>query len=41
MGRVIEEHGGEKSKKVLQLDEYEGNRYLELAKYFFNKKNHE
>lgn len=41
MANVIEEHGGSRSKKVLQLGEYEGNRYLELAQYFFSKKESE
>ena len=41
MSKVIEEHGGSRSKKVLQLDEYQGSRYLELAQYYFKKKESE
>ena len=41
MSKVLEEHGSASFKKVLQLSEFNDNRYLELAEYRFNKKESE
>jgi hypothetical protein len=41
MPKVIEEHGSASRKKVLQLAEFNDNRYLELGEFYFNNKEKE
>ena len=36
--RVIEEHGSERQKKVIALNEYQGNRTLLLSEHFWSKR---
>ena len=35
--RVLDEHGGEKHRKVFALGEYEGHRYFEIREFFVQK----
>lgn len=39
--RVIEEHGSERQKKVISLNEYQGNRTLLLSEHFWSKRDQE
>jgi len=37
MGKVLDEHGGERNRLVMQLDEFEGTRYLDARFWYFHK----